>query len=184
MTALLGLKGRPGATDVLRAEGNLVETATHAVLSTEVDGLDVLPSGPRQPNPSELLAGQNFADLLAWAESVYDQVLIDSPPVLAASDSQMISRLVDGVILVVNSEKNRRHTVMRAVESFQSVGAHVFGVVANRITNESVGYGYGYGYTYEYGANQEDATQDDGDLVQAEDSPADSEGGIVPRRVA
>lgn len=211
LTSLLGLKGLPGATDALRGDSaELVETATRVVLSTEIEGLDVLPSGPRLPNPAELLAGRNFADLLAWAESVYDQILIDSPPVLAASDSQLIGRLVDGVILVVNSEKNRRRTVIRAVESFTTAGVHVFGVVANRVSDDAgngYGYGYGYGYTYDYGTtgdDEEDAdwrtapasshepqhetSHDASQSQQSVNLPPDSTrapgGGIVPRRVA
>jgi len=162
LTGLLGFKGLAGLSDVLRSEGDVVESATTMIQRTEVDNLDVLPSGVRRPNPSELLSRPNLGDLLAWADSVYDQILIDSPPVLAASDAQLIGRLVDGVILIVNSEKNHRRAVVRAVESFSVLDIHVFGVVANRVTADAhggYGYGYGYGYTYNY----DDETDDDCD---------------------
>jgi polysaccharide biosynthesis transport protein len=151
LTNLLGMKGQPGVSDVLRSEEEVAATAQRCVQNTERDGLDVLASGPRRPNPSELLVGPRFADLLVWAESLYDQVLVDSPPVLAASDAQILGRLVDGVVLVVQPDRNRRRIVERAVESFTAIGVHLLGVVANRVDPDAnSGYGYGYGYGYQY----------------------------------
>ena len=62
-------------------------------------GLDILPSGPRPTDPAELLSSPRLSQLLAWAETVYDQVLVDSPPTLVTSDVAMIGRLVDGIVL-------------------------------------------------------------------------------------
>lgn len=150
MTALMNMKGRPGVTDILVTGDDAKETADRLVRATAVSGLDVIPAGPRRSDSAELLAGRAFVDLLAWADSRYDQVLIDCPPVLAVSDAQIVGRLVDGVMLVVSPEKNHRRLVSRACESFRSAGVHVFGVVANRVS-ESSGMGYGYGYGYSYG---------------------------------
>jgi len=111
----------------------------------------VLPAGIRCPNPAELLSGPRFAELLAWADAHYDQILVDCPPVLAVSDAQIVGRLVDGAILVVRPDKNHRRVVMRAVDSFQATECHLLGVVANGIAPGGEGYGYGYGYGYEYG---------------------------------
>ena len=82
-----------------------------------------------------MLASPRFSDLLAWAETNYDQVLIDAPPVLAASDAAIIGRMVDGVVLVVRPDKNQRRLVVRAVESFSGLGAAMLGVVINRISS-------------------------------------------------
>jgi succinoglycan biosynthesis transport protein ExoP len=114
----------------------------------------VLPAGLRQPNPAELLSGQRFSDLLAWAESCYDRVLVDCPPVLAVSDAQVVGRLVDGAILVVRPEKNHRRLVVRACESFSATGSKVLGVVANGLTSQAGGYSYGYGYGYGHETEQ------------------------------
>lgn len=203
MTALLNLKGRSGVSDILRAKDSVAELAEEYLCRTEVEGLDVLPAGPRRANPSEMLAGSRFGDLLAWADGAYDQILVDSPPVLAASDSQIVGQLVDGVILVVNAEKNHRHVAVRAVESFVALGVEVLGAVVNRISpNDSKGYGYGYGYGYEYHGHSDDETDSEHEapvsmtlpqLSQAEENrpdesdPLDSRpktGRIVPRRVA
>ncbi len=170
MTARFGLKRCAGVADLLLSEELPAELAPQLVQHTELANLDVLPAGARQPNPSELLSGPRFGELLAWADSCYDRVLVDCPPVLAVSDAQMVGRLVDGAILVVRPEKNHRRLVVRACESFSATGSIVLGVVANGLSIESsggYGYGYGYGDGYGYGHDQE-PDQD----VQAEDDAA------------
>jgi succinoglycan biosynthesis transport protein ExoP len=165
MTALMQLKGRPGVADVLLSDRPAGEVAPQLTHSTGLTGLDVLPAGPRQPNPAELLGGPRLSELLAWAESCYDQVLVDCPPVLAVSDAQVVGRLVDGVILVVQPEKNHRRLVVRACESLKATGSTVLGVVANGLS-ASAGAGYGYGYGYEYGYGHEaDEHDEENDTV-------------------
>lgn len=149
MTTLLGLKGRAGVADLLSSDKSPNEIAASHVLQTDAPGLDIIPAGLRRPNPAELLASSAFIELLAWADSQYDQVLVDCPPVLAVSDAQIVGRLVDGAILVVRPDKNHRRLVARACESFRSTGSQVLGVVANDVHDfHGSGYGYGYGYTY------------------------------------
>ncbi|MCE9554811.1 MAG: polysaccharide biosynthesis tyrosine autokinase [Planctomycetes bacterium] len=150
MTALLAMKGMVGLSDLLLSDENLEKMLERCVRRTAVDTLDVIPSGPRRPNPAEMLSGTRLADLLAWAEGRYDQILVDAPPVLAASDALMIGRLVDGAVLVVQPEKNRRRLVTRAAESFQGVGVPLLGVVANRVGQNGQDYAYSYGYAYNY----------------------------------
>lgn len=158
MTTLLGLKGIPGVVDILSSGQPPAEMASRHVVHTDVAGFDVIPAGLRRPNPAELLSAGGFIELLAWADSQYDQVLVDCPPVLAVSDAQIIGRLVDGAILVVRPDKNHRRLVTRACESFRATGSHVFGVVANDVS-EFGGAGYGYGYGYSYGGDEEGAAE-------------------------
>jgi len=147
-TAMMNMKGQQGVADILSSDRDPTETAPPLVQKTTVEGLDVLPVGLRRPNPSELLSGKTFVELLAWADSIYDRVIVDCPPVLAVSDAQIVGQLVDGAILVVRPEKNHRRSVMRAVESFHATGCRVLGVVANGLSDLSAGYGSGYGYGY------------------------------------
>ena len=158
LTAMLNLRGVEGLSGVVRAEGDVVATATAFVRPSGIEGLDVLPSGPRVGNPAELLVNPRFSELLAWAESVYDQVVIDSPPALAASDAALIGRLVDGVVLVVDPAKNRRRLVLRAVETFSQLKISLFGLVVNRIGADGDGgyYEYGADYQSEYVYDDED----------------------------
>ncbi|MEQ8846558.1 polysaccharide biosynthesis tyrosine autokinase [Botrimarina sp.] len=162
LTALLGLKGRPGLTDVLSCQSDLAAVAEKCVHRTSLQNLDVIPAGPRRPDPAELLLRANFGELLAWADGRYEQVLIDCPPVLAVSDAQIVGRLVDGVVLVVTPEKNHRRLVSRAVDSFAENGISLIGVVANRVSDTAgKGYGYGYGYGYGHDDSQSDRSSDD-----------------------
>lgn len=150
LSSLLAMKGQSGLSDILRSSEDVDALAERYVCQTEVAGLSVMSAGARRSNPSELLSGHRLADFLAWAERSYDQILLDSPPVLAASDTQIIGRLVDGAVLVVDSEKNRGRVVMRAIESLYALDVKLLGVVANRLRLEdNTDYGYGYGYGYE-----------------------------------
>jgi polysaccharide biosynthesis transport protein len=163
LTTTVGLKGKPGVADVLAGRDNPAKAAASFVQHTELCNLDVLTAGLRRPNPAELLSGQNFVELLAWAEANYDQVLVDCPPVLAVSDAQIVGRLVDGAILVVQPQKNHRRLVARACDSFATTGTNVLGIVANGLTSQSAygyGYGYGYGNGYGYGHDGESGEAD------------------------
>jgi Mrp family chromosome partitioning ATPase len=73
---------------------------------------------------------------LAWAETVYHQILIDSPPILAASDSTIIGRMADGLVLVVQPAKNHRRMVLRAVDAIRSFGVQLVGVAVNRMSRD------------------------------------------------
>lgn len=120
LTALLNAKGHSGLSDVLVSKTNLHESGVQQIRSMGVEGLDFLPAGSRRPDSAELLASNRLVDLLAWAESRYDQILIDSPPGLAASDASMIGRLVDGLVLVMQPNKTQRRNVLHVVESLSA----------------------------------------------------------------
>ena len=160
LTKLLNLKSQSGLSDILSSEGDLREQIQEYIVPTEISSFDVLPAGPRRQNPSELLSGGRMEDLLAWAETQYEQILIDCPPVLVASDAIIVGRIVDGVVLIVRPEKNRRQLVCRATENLASLGIHLFGIVANCINAESnkaysFGKEYGYGYNYSEDVNHD-----------------------------
>ena len=114
---------------------------------------------------------------------------------MAASDTAVIGRLVDGVILVVQPDKNRRRLVLRAAEGFAVLKIVLLGVVINRVGTEKdggyYGCGSGYGYQYGYGDRADHDQQEPegkGDLPKVTyplhaDDP-DPPAKIVPRRVA
>ncbi|MHB1035271.1 MAG: polysaccharide biosynthesis tyrosine autokinase [Pirellulales bacterium] len=161
LTALMDMRGPTGLSSLLRAEQDVIALAPTHIRHSGIQGLDVLPSGPRPSNPAELLCSLRFSQLLAWAETVYDQILIDSPPTLATSDTAIIGRLVDGVMLVVQPDKNRRRLVIRTVASLSLVKIPLLGVIINRVgSDQDRGYygykgGYGDGYGYGYGGHQD-----------------------------
>ncbi len=191
LTAMLDMRGVEGLAGVLRGSRDVAQMAARHTRRSGIEGLDVLPSGLRPHNPAELLAQERFSQLLAWAETLYDQILIDSPPALAVSDTAVIGRLVDGVVLVVQPEKNCRREVIRAAESFAALKIPLLGVVLNRLSDDDhgyYGYGHGYGYTYDYRCDDDHATEKHagekeplglGDIVDRDDDLLDCHGNTT-----
>ncbi|MBC8351314.1 MAG: polysaccharide biosynthesis tyrosine autokinase [Planctomycetes bacterium] len=180
LTKLFQLRGTTGVSNVLRSEDDVAALASEYTQQTGVDGLEILASGPKPSNPVELLSGDRFMDLIAWAEVNYDQVLVDCPPVMAASDAAIVGRLVDGMMLVVQPDKNHRRLVLRAAEYLLSMQVNLIGSVANRVGEDIGGYGYGYGYGYGEGYGIDDP---DDDQI-GEDSFEPTTDPIEPRRAA
>ncbi len=116
-----------GLSNILVGEGTLAT----CVSKTKIPNLDVLGSGPLPPNPVDLLTGQRWRDLLREAHGQYDQIIIDTPPVLLASDAGVLATTVDGVILVVRANRNSRGVAKRACSLLATVNAHMFGAVLN-----------------------------------------------------
>ncbi len=158
LTRLMDLKGQTGLANLLTDDRAVAVSAPQHVYAAALPGLAVMPSGTRPVDPTGLLASSRFAELLAWAETQYDQVLIDSPPILVASDAAIVGRVANGLMLVVQPHKNHRRLVIRAVEEVQNLGLHLVGIVLNRLSPQSgqayCGSGYGYGYGYHYGERE------------------------------
>jgi capsular exopolysaccharide synthesis family protein len=199
LTSLLEMRGPRGLSEVLRSTNEIAQIAPMHIAPSGTRGLDILPSGPRPSDPAELLGSPRFSQLLAWAETLYDVILIDSPPTLATTDTAIIGRLVDGVLLVVQPEKNRRRLVTRVVERLGFLKIPILGLIVNHVEADEDrgyygyrGYGYGYGYNYEYGHGDQAADENaaKGDCLHFTDAGpqnADDEETqtlIVPRRVA
>lgn len=162
LTRLLELKGRRGLADLITGDQPVATALAQQPPLSVLPGLDVLPSGTRPGDPTSLLASARFAELVAWAESHYDQVLIDCPPVLVASDATIVGRVAGGVMLVVQPHKNCRRLVIRAVDELQAAGLRLVGIVLNRLSAQSDHGYYGYGYAYGYGgAEGEEPAEDE-----------------------
>lgn len=116
-----------GLSNILIGDGALAT----CVSKTKIANLDVIGSGPLPPNPIDLLTGNRWRDLLRDAQAQYDQIIIDTPPVLLASDAGVLATMVDGVILVVRANRNSRGVAKRACSLLAAVNAHMFGAVLN-----------------------------------------------------
>ncbi|MFP5264492.1 MAG: GumC family protein [Blastocatellia bacterium] len=117
-------------------------------------GVSLLPCGPIPPNPAELISSEKMRSMLAALETRYDHILLDSPPLINVTDPVILSRIVDGVILVVHAGMSTRYLVRRARQELASVGAKVFGVVLNNVNLRQEGYGDYYYSRYSYGYEQ------------------------------
>lgn len=114
-----------------------------------VENLDVLPSGPIPPNPSEILGSARMEELLKEVSAQYDYVLLDMPPVLPVTDAAVIGSKVDGVIFVLSAGDISPEEAKEAQNRLKQSGANVLGVILNKVPQQR-GYGYNSGYYYYY----------------------------------
>ena len=117
---------------------------------TDIENLNVIPCGQIPPNPSELLGSKAMREMLAALGRDYDRILIDSPPVTAVTDAVVLSKAVDGVVVVLQANKTERTLAKRAIEQMQAVNAHIFGIILNRLDERMIKYYHLYSYFYRY----------------------------------
>jgi capsular exopolysaccharide synthesis family protein len=122
------------------------ENSEDAGLLTATGGkLSVLTGGRRAPNPAELLSGPSFGKLIIEAARAFDRVVIDSAPILAVSDTLLMTPLVQTVCVVVRASHTPRNAVQRALGMLTGAGGRPAGVVLNRLPrNRGSGYYYYY----------------------------------------
>jgi succinoglycan biosynthesis transport protein ExoP len=143
-----GLSGKVGLTTLLAGTTTLEESLQNVA---EVPNLDILPSGPVPPFPTEMLSSEAMHALLERLGNIYTHVVIDSPPILSVTDGVILGRVVDAVVLVIRHGKSSKHVIRRARDLLARSGASMAGIVLNAVDlNSPDYYGY-YGYTgYSY----------------------------------
>lgn len=114
------------------------------IYKTSQKNLFIIPSGPIPPNPSELIGSNKMKRLMASLEQKFDLVIYDAPPILAVSDSKVLSVKVDATILVVRYSFVKKESVVESIKELNHVGANLIGTIFNNLpSSENVGY-YGY----------------------------------------
>ena len=145
---IFGVTSGIGLTQALSGSVPLDE----AIVETDTPGLNVLPAGRIPHNPSEILGSARFAELLTELAATY-LVIIDAPPLLPVTDGLILSRRVDGLLLVTLMGKGRREHLDRALQLLAGVHARVFGIVLNGIPQGRSAGVYGYETYGGYEAN-------------------------------
>lgn len=128
------------STFLLKKSG--VDSINHLTINDV--NLDVLTSGPVPPNPSEMLASSSMDETLKAFEDFYDYVIIDTPPLLAATDAQVLASISDATLLVVDIKKSKRRQIIEAKRRLDHVGARLLGVIMNKIDSHKDTYYYYY----------------------------------------
>lgn len=118
------------------------------VQETDVPSVWLVPSGPIPPNPSELLASRRMDAVLAQLRERFDHVILDTPPVLAVTDSTVLGSRATGVVLCLRSGKVLREDARDCVDRLRLADVRVLGTVLNGFRPQ-VGYGRGYQRYYE-----------------------------------
>lgn len=135
---LLGVPSQAGLSTVLAGKSSVAS----AIQPTAVTNVECLPAGPVPPNGTEMLNSQESRELFRALADDYDSVVVDCPPAAGLSDVQVISTLVDGVLLVVSMAQTLRPQLDTTIRALRQAGAHLIGVVLNRMQTRRWGYGY------------------------------------------
>ena len=119
---------------------------------TGIDNIDFMPRGQHPRNPASLLANGSFDHLMKELNLHYDYIVIDSPPVLAASDAMILSQYADKVLMVARYDKSIEGQVVYAVNQMNKANIKVDGIILNDVQQGLLSK-YSYHYSYAYGNN-------------------------------
>jgi succinoglycan biosynthesis transport protein ExoP len=136
--------GDAGVTSVLVGDA----TTDQVVKPTMVANLWSIPTGPLPPNPADVLQSERFRKFIGDLAERFDRIIIDSPPLVAVTDSAIISRLVDGTVFVVRAFKTGRHLGAQGLRALRDVEAPILGAVLNAVNLDHHEYKYYYYYYY------------------------------------
>lgn len=153
----LGVKMKEGLSEYLVGIKELDEV----IQTSEEYGIDFIASGKIPPNPSELLGFPSVKKLIKNLRERYDYVFIDMPPATVVTDVSIVSKYVDGVVLVAREKYTKHEMIQAALSALEFAKARVIGMIINDVHVSKhagysggyygrYGYGYGYGYGYSY----------------------------------
>ena len=143
----LGMQRQKGLSDYISGAMQ-IDSCLH---QTPVPGLTLVPTGTMPPNPAELLMHDRFQELMHVLEERYDDVIIDSPPILAVTDSTIIGQVAGAAIMVLRAGQNSTHEIETSAKRLRQAGVNLRGIILNDIKQTSRYYGAGrYSYKYAY----------------------------------
>ena len=150
----------PGISDYL---SETAHDLSKLIQPSGIPGLDVLGCGPIQPNPSELLEKDRLDDLIGKLKEIYDDILIDSPPIHLVTDSYIIARTADAVVYMIRQGHTLKDELafINDVDSAQRFPK--FTLVFNGIKRDQ--FNYGYGYTNSYYSSYNTSTDTDKETI-------------------
>ena len=147
----LDIKNSFGASNYLSGTASLEDV----IMSTKVNGLDFITAGPIPPNPAELLSKKNLQDMIEKAKSLYDFVVIDTPPLGVVADALLIMPYSDINLYIVRQGYSRIEFLKSLNELYEEGKFKNLSIILND-SDFSNTYGYGYGHNYGYISGNED----------------------------
>lgn len=148
--SVFGVDKKPGLMDFLSHKVKLEDI----IRKTKNSNLSFITSGTLPTNPAEVLESILMKNFLQEIKQIFDVIIIDSPPIVAVIDAEILSRIADGTILVLSSEKTESRLMNDALEIITRNKANFLGTVLNNFHYKS-GYGYYYKYYYSYSKNSD-----------------------------
>jgi len=156
---MFGYNGVRGIADYLKGQGEV----SNYLVKTELEKLSLMPSGTLPENPTEIIGSQRMAALVEELKTRYDDrfIILDSTPLLATAEPDVLAKLVDGVLIVVRAGMTPRESIKQALSFLDK--DKILGVVLNDVNFKYSalgaryfgGDGYSYGYGYGYGKPKE-----------------------------
>lgn len=128
---IFGVNNERGLTTMV-----LDETAEPFLQPTGVENLSLLPSGPKPPNPADLLGSRRVDQVIASLSERADIVLIDAPPIIGVTDAAVLGAKVDGVLLVISAGNTRREHAERAKELLEKARVRIIGATLTNAPRE------------------------------------------------
>ncbi len=142
---IFGLKKSPGLVNYLFNKASIEEV----IRPSEIEGMSYIFSGTIPPNPAEVLQSKAMRNFLEEMRRRFDIIILDSPPIISVTDSEILSRVVDGTILIVSAESTEVDLMTNAVGLIKNERSPFLGVVLNNFVYKN-GYGSYYKYYYYY----------------------------------
>jgi capsular exopolysaccharide synthesis family protein len=143
--SLMDVNKKPGLTDYIAGKAKLDEI----IRKIRLNNLNYITSGTVPSNPTEVLESKAMKDFLQEIKEFFEVVIIDSPPIIAVIDSEILAKQADGTILVISADKTENKLMRDAIDLIKSINVSFLGTVLNNFKYKS-GYGYYYKYYYNY----------------------------------
>ena len=155
---VFNLEREPGVTNYLSSQ---TDNYKELIKKTDIENLSVVTSGVIPPNPSEMLGSNRMIQLAKLLEQDWDMILFDSPPLVAVTDANMVSKEIDQIVLVVKVGQTDKKAFHHTINNLRTIDAPLGGIIMNAVTNKS-SYGSYYYYYYHqyynyYGTDQDSA---------------------------
>lgn len=150
---LVKVQRSPGLSNMLTQQ----LPASSVIYPTETEGLFVMPAGPKPPSPADLLGGAAFRALLTYLKQEFDQIIIDSPPVLGLADAPRLASVADGTMVVMEANRSHRGAITAAMRRLATARAKIIGAVLVKFDPKKADVGTTYMLDYySYGDSDED----------------------------
>ena len=147
MHKVFNLDRDPGVTNYLSAQ---TKNYKDLVKKTDISNLSIITSGIIPPNPSEMLGSKKMMQLVKLLEEDWDMVLFDSPPLVAVTDANMLSKEIDKIALVVKVGQTDKKAFHHTITNLKHINAPLCGIIMNAVTNKSSYGSYYYYYYHQY----------------------------------
>lgn len=151
---IFGLHQKPGLSNYLSGvydddNGRILTGLEDYIQHTDIQNLDIMASGNIPPNPSELLILPQMSELITDLKQNYDYIIVDGTPCGLVTDSVILSRIVDSVVLIASCKETKKKDLERVTENIKNVGGKIVGIVLNKVEMSSKK----YEKTYYYGSS-------------------------------